>query len=70
VQVLFPVVDSVLGQITQEYEKRLLQKDHELSSARDRAAMALREASEMQVGGARAHSQLPAHQTRGLLPPA
>lgn len=45
------MVDSVLGQITQEYEKRLLQKDHELSSARDRAAAAQREADEMQVRG-------------------
>jgi hypothetical protein len=49
-QVLFPVVDSVLGQITQEYEKRLLQKDHELTSARERAAAAQREALELAVG--------------------
>lgn len=47
---LFPVVDSVLGQITQEYEKRLLQKDHELSGARDKAAAAQREVAELQVG--------------------
>jgi hypothetical protein len=50
-EVLFPVVDSVLGQITQEYEKRLLAKDHDLSGARDRAAAAQRQAAEMQVGG-------------------
>lgn len=48
-QVLFPVVDSVLGQITQEYEKRLLNKDHELNSARERAAAAQRDAAAMQV---------------------
>jgi hypothetical protein len=51
-QVLFPVVDSVLGQITQEYEKRLLQKDHDLTSARERAAAAQREALELAVGWA------------------
>jgi hypothetical protein len=68
-QVLFPVVDSVLGQITQEYEKRLLQKDHDLAAARDRAAAAQREASEMQArgqggrnkGGARACGRSCAH---------
>jgi hypothetical protein len=49
--VLFPVVDGVLGQITGEYEKRLLAKDHELTAARERAAAAQREAAELRVGG-------------------
>ena len=48
-EVLFPVVDSVLGQITQEYEKRLLQKDHDLSAARARAEAAAREADELRA---------------------
>lgn len=33
-----PVLESVLGSLTQEYEKRLLAKDHELGHTRDAAA--------------------------------
>lgn len=33
-----PVLESVLSSLTQEYEKRLLQKDHELSNTKDQLA--------------------------------
>ncbi|KIY95508.1 hypothetical protein MNEG_12454 [Monoraphidium neglectum] len=56
-QALFPVLDAVLGQITQEYEKRLLQKDHELTSARERAAAAQRDAAEAQARLQQAQSE-------------
>ncbi|GBF88032.1 kinesin-4-like protein [Raphidocelis subcapitata] len=56
-EVLFPVVDSVLGQITQEYEKRLLAKDQELAAARERASAAQREASEAKERLARVESE-------------
>ena len=33
-----PVLESVLGSLTQEYEKRLFSKDHEVKGAQVRAA--------------------------------
>ena len=37
-----PVLESVLGKITQEYERRLLMKENELVRARDQLTEAFR----------------------------
>jgi hypothetical protein len=47
---LGPVLEGVLGQLTEEYERRLLSKDHELGQARDARARAEREVARLQVG--------------------
>jgi hypothetical protein len=44
-----PVLESVLGSLTQEYEKRLLLKDHELSDARDKNTSLQKQVYSLQV---------------------
>lgn len=46
---LGPVLEGVLGQLTEEYERRLLTKDHELGRAVDARNKAEREMQRMQV---------------------
>ena len=44
-----PVLESVLGSLTQEYEKRLLLKDHELSDSRDKNTSLQKQVYSLQV---------------------
>lgn len=46
---LGPVLEGVLGHLTEEYEKRLLGKDHELSRAHDAKNKAEKELARLQV---------------------
>ncbi|KAF8055758.1 KIN14F [Scenedesmus sp. PABB004] len=46
---LGPVLEGVLGHLTEEYEKRLLAKDHDLSRVADARARAEREAERLQA---------------------
>jgi len=50
-----PVLESVLGSLTQEYEKRLLAKDHEMKMVQEQLAseQARREATEAELAAAR-----------------
>ena len=51
VKALGPVLEGVLGTLTEEYEKRLLAKDHELSRMCDAKAKLEKEVDRLQVGG-------------------
>jgi kinesin family protein C2/C3 len=44
-----PILEGVLGSLTQEYERRLLSKDHELAAARDAVASLQRQAAALQA---------------------
>lgn len=55
-----PVLESVLGSLTQEYEKRLLAKDHEVKAARLQLEHFKREAHEAQAALTDARRMLPA----------
>jgi hypothetical protein len=52
---LGPVLEGVLGQLTEEYEKRLLTKDHQCSVAIEAKARAEREVEELKVSSAWVH---------------
>lgn len=47
---LGPVLEGVLGQLTEEYERRLLSKDHDLSKAQEAQRKAENTAQRLQVG--------------------
>jgi kinesin family protein C2/C3 len=55
-----PILEGVLGSLTQEYERRLLSKDHELAAARDAVASLQRQAAELraEAEAARAEAEL------------
>jgi hypothetical protein len=49
---LMPVLEGVLGQLTEQYEKRILTKDHQVSVAIEAKARAEREVEQLQVRSA------------------
>jgi hypothetical protein len=55
-----PVLESVLGSLTQEYEKRLLAKDHEVKAAQQQVAALHYELAEVQAKAAETMRMLPA----------
>lgn len=59
---LGPVLEGVLGQLTEEYERRLLTKDHELSKAQEAQRRAEQELQRLQVSPAAACMR-PSHVT-------
>eukprot|EP00775_Hariotina_reticulata_P005972 gene5972-6211_t len=62
VKALGPVLEGVLGTLTEEYEKRLLAKDHDFSRMCDAKAKLEKEVDRLQVENRRLHDELVAMQ--------